>query len=169
MSENVILYEYTICVDGLEMEKKNNKFKMGECMMSEKQTDISTTEKITVNLNVVELGYIDMLVNEGYYSNRTDFIKASIRKQLDNHSKDTSKLLERKESLGYDYTIGIGGFTKKQLEMLLEKGVKKKVIFVGLFIIPKDISLELLEQTIESIKVYGICKCPNEVKRLYSL
>lgn len=137
--------------------------------MSDKQTEIATTEKITINLNVVELGYIDMLVNEGYYSNRTDFIKASIRKQLDNHSRDTGKLLEKKESLGYEYTIGIGGFTKKELEKLLEKGAKKKVIFVGVFMLSKDISLELLEQTIESIKVYGICKCSSEVKKMYSL
>lgn len=137
--------------------------------MSDKQTEIATTEKITINLNVVELGYIDMLVNEGYYSNRTDFIKASIRKQLDNHSRDTGKLLEKKESLGYEYTIGIGGFTKKELEKLLEKGSKKKVIFVGVFMLSKDISLELLEQTIESIKVYGICKCSSEVKKMYSL
>lgn len=137
--------------------------------MSDKQAEIATTEKITINLNVVELGYIDMLVNEGYYSNRTDFIKASIRKQLDNHSRDTGKLLEKKESLGYEYTIGIGGFTKKELEKLLEKGAKKKVIFVGVFMLSKDISLELLEQTIESIKVYGICKCSSEVKKMYSL
>lgn len=143
--------------------------KKEKCKMSEKQTDISTTEKITINLNVVELGYIDMLVNEGYYSNRTDFIKASIRRQLDNHSKDTAKLLEKKESLGYDYTIGIGGFTKKELERLLEKGAKKKVIYVGVFFISKDIPLKLIEQTIESIKVYGISRCSDEVKKMYSL
>lgn len=137
--------------------------------MSEKQIEKATLEKITINLNVVELGYIDMLVNEGYYSNRTDFIKASIRKQLNNHSRDTDKLLEKKESLGYEYTIGIGGFTIKELENLLEKGAKKKVIFVGVFMLSKDISLELLEQTIESIKVYGICKCSSEVKKMYSL
>lgn len=128
----------------------------------------STTEKITININVVELGYIDLLVSEGFYSNRTDFIKASIRRQLDSHAEDTKNMVDRKKS-GWEVSVGIGGFTKSELEKIAKSGKRKKVIFVGLFILPKDIPMELLDQTIESIKVYGVCKCSNEVKKRYSL
>lgn len=137
--------------------------------MKEAGTEQGTTEKITINLNVVELGYIDLLVNEGYYSNRTDFIKSAVRRQLDNHGDDTKKLLKGKEDRGYELSVGIICLTKKYLEEMLKKGEKKNVIFVGLFILPQDIPIELLQQTIESIKVHGICKCSREVKEFYSL
>lgn len=134
------------------------------------EVKIDTTEKITININTVDLGYIDLLVNEGYYATRTEFIKTAIKKQLDKHEGDTRKLIQKKEDYGYQLSVGIGGFTKAELEAILQKnGSRLKVVFVGLFILPKDITFELLEQTVESIKVYGVCRCSQEIKEKYGL
>jgi Arc/MetJ-type ribon-helix-helix transcriptional regulator len=136
--------------------------------MSELKKD--TTEKITININTVDLGYIDLLVTEGYYASRTEFIKTSIKKQLDKHEEDTKKLVKQKENHGFQLSIGIGGFSKKELERLKSENTKKmNIIFIGLFVLPKEIPLDLLEQTVESMKVYGVCRCSQEIKERYGL
>ncbi len=135
--------------------------------MTEPKKD--TTEKITININTVDLGYIDLLVQEGYYASRTEFIKTSIKKQLDKHEDDTKKLVRQKENHGFQLSIGIGGFSKKELERLKSENVKKNIIVIGLFVLPKDITLDLLEQTVESLKVYGVCRCSQEIKDRYGL
>lgn len=100
----------------------------------------------------------------------TTFIKTAIKRQIDKHENDTKQLLEQRKSNGYQFSIGVGGFTKSELERMIEDKEKKvKIIFVGLFILPKDITLELLEQTVESIKVYGVCRCSQEIKDKYKL
>jgi Arc/MetJ-type ribon-helix-helix transcriptional regulator len=134
------------------------------------ETKMDTTEKITININTVDLGYIDLLVSEGYYATRTEFIKTAIKKQLEKHEDDTKKLMSKKESHGYQLSIGIGGFTRAELERLAQKkGQKIKIVFIGLFVLSKDIDLELLEQSVESIKVYGVCRCSQEIKERYKL
>ncbi len=143
-----------------------NQKQKGERDMSK----VDTTEKITINVNTIDLGYIDLLVSEGYYATRTEFIKTAIKKQLDNHNEDTKRLLGQKVNLGYTFSIGVGGFTKKELENLLNKKEKKiNAVFVGLFILSKDVSLELLEETIDSIKVYGVSRCSKEIKERYKI
>ncbi len=131
---------------------------------------VDTTEKITININTVDLGYIDLLVSEGYYATRTEFIKTSIKKQLEKHENDSKKLLEQRGNFGYQYSVGVGIFTKSELEKIIKNNEPKiKVAFVGLCIFPKDVTLELLEQTVESIKVYGVCRCSKEIKDKYNL
>jgi Arc/MetJ-type ribon-helix-helix transcriptional regulator len=149
----MVLYNYNL-IGGYEMIKEK----------------IDTTEKITININTIDLGYIDLLVSEGYYSTRTEFIKTAIKMQISKHENDTKQLLEQQKSYGYQFSIGVGGFTKSELEdMIRKKGGKIKIVFIGLFILSKDITLELLEQTVESIKVYGVCRCSQEIKDVYNL
>lgn len=134
------------------------------------ETKMDTTEKITININTIDLGYIDLLVSEGYYATRTEFIKTAIKKHLDKHENDTKQLLEQRINYGYQFSIGVGGFTKSELEKIIEKKEKKrKFVFVGLFVLSKDITLELLEKTVKSIKVYGVCRCSQEIKDKYKL
>lgn len=135
-----------------------------------KEPKMDTTEKITININTVDLGYIDLLASEGYYATRTEFIKSAIKNQIDKHESDTKQLLEKRKSKGYQFSIGVGGFSKSELEKILKNNDKKlNCVFVGLFVLPKDITLELLEQTVESIKVYGVCRCSQEIKDRYNL
>ncbi len=134
------------------------------------EANMNTTEKITININTVDLGYIDLLTSEGYYATRTEFIKTAIKKQIEKHESDTKQLLEQRRSYGYQFTIGVGGFSKSELEkLIMNKEKKLRVVFVGLFVLSKDITLELLEQAVDSIKVYGVCRCSQEIKDKYNL
>lgn len=133
--------------------------------MSEK---IDTTEKITININTVDLGYIDVLVSEGYYATRTEFIKTAIKRQLEEHNRELERLIERKEQKN-PCIIGIGGLTKSDLLKAKEAGQKLRVTVVGLLIIPDSIPLELIEETVESINIYGVIRCSREVKARYGL
>lgn len=140
----------------------------GACGMGDISMD--TTEKITININTMDLGYIDLLVSEGYYATRTEFIKSSVKKQIDSHERDTKLLVDKSKSYGYQFSIGVGGFTKLELENIVKHDEKKlKIVFLGLFVLPKDITLELLENSVESIKVYGVCRCSKDIKDRYKL
>ena len=127
-----------------------------------------TTEKLTVNLNVIDLGYIDLLVSEGFYSNRTDFIKTAVRNQLNTHASDTKTLLTQKNKSS-ELNIGIISLTKATLEKLKSNNKLIKLVVIGMLHIPKDVNIELLQETVESLKVYGVCKCDNKIKEFYSL
>jgi len=54
------------------------------------------TEKMTINLGYVDLGHIDLMVQEGFYSNRTDFIRTAIRNQLERHADVVKQSTVRK-------------------------------------------------------------------------
>lgn len=128
----------------------------------------NTTEKITINLNVTDLGYIDLLVDEGFYSNRTDLIKTAIRNQLNTHSNEVKDLVERKKQVyGYGFGIGVLGLTKKRLEDAIEKNEKINMVVVGMLFIPNNVTLELMKEAIASIKVFGVTRCSKEIKEYY--
>lgn len=141
----------------------------GEKEGSMNQEKIDTTEKITININTIDLGYIDLLVSEGYYSTRTDFIKTSIKMQLEKHEEETKRLIKQKENSDSQLIVGIGGMTRKDLETAISENKKMKIVHVGLFFLPKDVSLELFEQVVESIKVYGVSRCSKEIKDKYGI
>ncbi len=123
---------------------------------------MAETEKITINMNVVELGKVDLLVEQGFYSNRTDFIKAAIRSQLTTHSKVLDEIITAKS-----FCLGVSYFNKEDLEKL---AVEKKALdlkVVGMLLLAQDISVELALQTIKSIKVYGVLKASSEIKAIF--
>jgi len=120
---------------------------------------MSDTEKITINLGGVDLGKIDLLVEHGHYSTRTDFIKTAIRSQLDKHTIDVQQSVIRES-----YSVGAIFINKADLESRKEKGEKIKINFVGVLYLTRDISPELALQVIESIKVRGILNASEDVK-----
>ena len=129
---------------------------------------IDATEKITININTVDLGYIDVLVRDGYYATRTEFIKTAIKRQLERHNRELERLIERKEQ-ETPWIVGIGGFTEDDLLKAKAAGQKLRITVVGLLIIPESIPLELIEETVVSINVYGVSRCSREVKARYNL
>ena len=135
-------------------------------MMNEK---VDATEKITININTVDLGYIDVLVSEGYYATRTEFIKTAIKRQLEGHHRELERLIERKEQRHTWTVVGIGGLTESDLLKAKTAGQKLRIAVVGLLIIPEDIPMELIEETVESIHVYGVSRCSREIKARYGL
>ncbi|MEN2766766.1 CopG family transcriptional regulator [Ornithinibacillus xuwenensis] len=121
---------------------------------------MAETEKITINSNVVDLGKIDLLVEEGFYSNRTDFIKTSIRNQISSHSNVIEKVINEKS-----FVIGISRYSKKMLESLLEKNKVLDIKIVGMLVFDNDIDLDLVRKTIKTVKIFGAFRANAAIKK----
>ncbi len=117
------------------------------------------SEKITINLGYVDLGRIDLLVQEGFYSNRTDFIRTAIRNQLDTHASTVAQSIER-----HTMELGLRDYTVGDLEALQTAGEVLHVRVVGLARIAQDVTPELALATIGSITVLGALQTSKEVK-----
>lgn len=120
---------------------------------------MADTEKITINMSVVDLGKIDLLVEQGYYSNRSDLIRTAIREKLTSH-KDTVNREVSQHSLG----VGVFTISRRELEEIKKQGLQKDFSVVGLLVIMKDVTPELAQETIRSIRVYGALRAPDPVK-----
>lgn len=117
------------------------------------------SEKITINLGFVDLGHIDLLVRDGFYGNRTDFIRTAIRNQLVQHSEQSKKSITRQTM-----ELGLRQYTKSDLEALQIKGEKLRIKVLGLVTISSDVSPTLALATIESITVLGALHASREIK-----
>ena len=117
------------------------------------------SEKITVNLGYIDLGRIDLLVQEGFYSNRTDFIRTAIRTQLGAHS-DVLKQSVARRSL----VLGLQRYTRQDLESLRAAGEQLHIQVLGLATVDDDVSAQLAAQTIASIVVLGALRATPAVK-----
>jgi Arc/MetJ-type ribon-helix-helix transcriptional regulator len=117
------------------------------------------TEKITINLGFVDLGQIDLLVREGFYSNRTDFIRTAIRNQIATHAKAIEQTVARKT-----FVLGLQQYTRRDLEAVRAAGQKLQIKVLGLAIFTDDVSPELALATIDSLEVLGALRASGEVK-----
>jgi len=120
---------------------------------------MSDTEKITINVSAVDLGRIDLLAEEGFYSNRTDFIRTAIRKELDVHREVVGKSVERRLA-----ALGLVTYNRRILEAYERKNEKVSINVVGGVVLAKDVTPELAVRTIERLKVHGILRAPQAVK-----
>ena len=118
------------------------------------------SEKITINLGFVDLGRIDLLVQEGFYSNRSDLIRTAIRIQLESHVEVVSKSLER-----HTMELGLRDYTVADLEALKAAGEVLHVKVVGLARIASDVTPELALETIGSITVLGALQASADIKK----
>ena len=117
------------------------------------------SEKITINLGYVDLGHIDLLVREGFYSNRTDFIRTAIRNQLERHRDAAEKSAVRKR-----LELGISHYSKAQLEAVRDAGEALEIRVLGLASIDADVSPELARATIASLTILGAFHASAAVK-----
>ncbi len=122
-------------------------------------TTLPESEKVTINLGFVDLGQIDLLVSEGFYSNRTDFIRTAIR-QLLLHHHDVLRLAASRKTL----VLGLQHFSRADLEALRDAGEKLQLNVLGLASIAADVTPELALATIESVRVLGAFNAPASVK-----
>jgi Arc/MetJ-type ribon-helix-helix transcriptional regulator len=118
------------------------------------------TEKITINLGPVDLGQIDLLVAEAFYSNRTDFIRTAIRNQLTTHAETVKQTIARKTLV-----LGLQHYTRQDLEALRVAGQRVQINVLGLASIADDVSPELALATIDTIVVLGAFRASDAVKR----
>jgi Arc/MetJ-type ribon-helix-helix transcriptional regulator len=141
---------FTIQWDGEGMEN------MSKVQELRPRTD---SEKITINLGYVDLGQIDLLVNEGFYSNRTDFIRTAIRNQIDRHTDAVKQSVAR-----HRMDLGLRHYGRRELEDARASGEKLHIQVLGLAVIEADVSPELARETIGSLHVLGALQASPEVK-----
>src|SRR4028118_1788743 len=127
--------------------------------VQELRPKLSDSEKITINLGYVDLGQIDLLVQEGFYSNRTDFIRTAIRNQLDKHNDAVKQSVAR-----HQLDLGLRQYTSQDLEAVKAAGETLHIQVLGLAVIAADVSPELAKETIASIRVLGAFQAPPAVK-----
>jgi Arc/MetJ-type ribon-helix-helix transcriptional regulator len=117
------------------------------------------TEKITINLGFVDLGHIDLLVQEGFYSNRTDFIRNAIRIQIEHHAEVVRKAVTRKT-----VDLGLRHFSRTDLEAARDTGQMLDIRVLGLASIAEDVTPELARASIASLTVLGALHASAAVK-----
>lgn len=117
------------------------------------------SEKITINLGQIDLGQIDLLVNEGFYSNRTDLIRTAIRNQLNTHADVVKQTVARKSLV-----LGMHHYSKADLEAALQAGERLQIQVLGMASISTDVTAELALATIDSIFVLGTLHASSAVK-----
>ena len=131
--------------------------------MASNVTDIRSkatdSEKITINLGYVDLGHVDLLVQEGFYSNRTDFIRTAIRNQIERHSDVVRQAVTRKS-----VDLGLRTFTREDLEAAKEAGQMLDIRVLGLATIAPDVTPELARAPIASLTVLGALHASAAVK-----
>jgi Arc/MetJ-type ribon-helix-helix transcriptional regulator len=116
-------------------------------------------EKITINLGLVDLGQIDLLVQEGFYANRTDFIRTAIRNQLGTHAEAVRQTVARKTLV-----LGLQHYARRDLEAVREAGETLEIKVLGLASIADDVPVDLALETIDSVVVLGAFRASPAVK-----
>ena len=119
----------------------------------------SESEKITINVGFVDLGHVDLLVREGLYSNRTDFIRTAIRNQLVSHADAVKQSIVR-----HTLELGLRRVSRQELEASKAKGLRLQIQVVGLATIDDDVTPQLARETIESVTVLGALHASKEIK-----
>ena len=119
----------------------------------------SDSEKVTFNLGHVDLGQIDLMVQEGFYSNRTDFIRSAIRNQLERHAEVVRQSTVRKR-----LDLGLRHFSREDLEAARRSGEMLEIHVLGLASIALDVTPELARATIASVAVLGALHASADVK-----
>lgn len=117
------------------------------------------TEKMTVNVGVVDLGHVDLLVQEGFYSNRSDVIRTALRNQLALHAETLKQTVLRKT-----LTVGLQHYSRADLERTVAAGLRLQVQVVGLARIADDVPPELARAAIQSVTVLGAFQASSAVR-----
>jgi Arc/MetJ-type ribon-helix-helix transcriptional regulator len=117
------------------------------------------SEKITINVGVVDLGQIDLLVREGFFGNRTDFIRTAIRRQLESRSSVLESTVARRELV-----LGSAHYNRHDLEALRDSGRMVELRVLGLATIADDVSPDLAVATIAAVEVLGAFRASRAVK-----
>ena len=121
--------------------------------------ELEKTEKITFNVSLIDLGQIDLLVGEGFYANRTDFIRTAIRRQLETRATAVDETVARRT-----LTLGTRHLGRSELEALRDAGQTCELRVLGLATIADDVPVELALATISSVEVLGAFRASKAVK-----
>jgi Arc/MetJ-type ribon-helix-helix transcriptional regulator len=129
-------------------------------MASRSASAAGDTEKVSVNVGFVDLGQIDLLVQEGFYSTRTDFIRTAIRNQLDRQDMSLKSSVQR-----HEFELGMKHVSRLHLESVLAKNELVDLRVIGLMKIADDVSVQLARKTIGSIRVLGALRINPQLRK----
>jgi Arc/MetJ-type ribon-helix-helix transcriptional regulator len=141
------------------VKSKKEETMMGKMETAELKPKLADSEKITINLGMIDLGQIDLLVSEGFYANRTDLIRTAIRNQLNTHAEVVRQTVARKSLV-----LGMHHFSRKDLEAAQAAGVRLQIQVLGMASIATDVTVELALATIDSIFVLGALHASAAIK-----
>lgn len=130
--------------------------------------NMSNTEKVSVNMNIGTLSQIDLLVDQGYYSDRSDFINQSVREALNLKQERIKAEEEYFDKWNFFWFMGVRVMSRNELEKIKENGHKKTIKGYGMLVIDDSLD-DLVIETISSINVKGKVKCSNTLKEYYGI
>ena len=120
---------------------------------------VPESEKITINLGFVDLGQIELLVQEGFYSNRSDFIRTAIRNQIERHAETVRQIVIRRS-----VDLGLRRITRDDLLAAQAAQEMLDIRILGLAVIAPDVTADLARDTISSLSVLGTLQASDAVK-----
>ena len=129
---------------------------------------METSEKVSVNMNIGTISQIDLLVDNGYYSNRSDFINQAVRQALDAKKSIIEETSKRQIDLDFRWFIGIMSLDKEELLKAREKQMKLKIKGYGLLGISGELD-DLVVENVESIAVKGKITCSDRIKKYFGI
>ena len=131
------------------------------------------SEKVSVNINTSTLSTIDLLVDNGYYSNRSDFINQALRESLQKHQNTIDRIIDKKTELNgsssSEWFIGVYGLDKHYIDKIKNQGKEIEISGYGVLVIDKDIDEETLFEVVPTIKIKGRVMCKKSIKEHYDL
>lgn len=131
------------------------------------------SEKVSVNINTSTLSSIDLLVDNGYYSNRSDFINQALRESLQKHQNTLDRIIDAKTEMDNDspdrWFIGVYGLEKRELEAAKKHGREMTILGYGVLVIGEGIDEEMLFEVVKSIRIKGKVICRKSIKEHYGL
>lgn len=130
------------------------------------------SEKVSVNMNVSTLSEIDLLVDNGYYSNRSDFINQAVRMLLQQHRSTIDRIVEsntKRQSRSNTWFLGISGYTAREINEMFEDGESFQVRGYGVLILDPECDEEKLFHVIKSVCVKGKVVCSQRVRQHYGI
>ncbi len=132
-----------------------------------------TSEKVSVNINTATLSAIDLLVDAGHYSNRSDFINQALRESITNQQSTIDRLIENRQSAAKrsknQWFIGISGLTASEIARMDAQGERCEVTGYGLFHLPENADRASLYRVVSAIRVKGRVEAPKDVKEHYGI
>ena len=129
---------------------------------------MDNTEKVSVNINIGTLSQIDLLVDQGFFSNRSDFINQAVREYLNGKQEQIRAEEENYDKYNFVWFIGLRGLTKSELELVKKQGHKKEIRGYGMLLVDESLD-DLVIETISSINVRGKIKCSDRIRKHYQL
>ena len=129
---------------------------------------MDNTEKVSVNINIGTLSQIDLLVDQGFFSNRSDFINQAVREYLNGKQDQIRAEEENYDKYNFVWFIGLRGLTKSELELVKKQGHKKEIRGYGMLLIDESLD-DLVIETISSINVRGKIRCSDRIREHYQL